>query len=153
MHLTYTESRKQWKRMSNWLQKCKRFIKKWMRRSNRRQSNNYRWSRNWRKESISFLWSQYFNQALSLSETWSFLIQKLSYMFLMISLNSQTFEKHCMKTILLLKIQKFQFWVIKMWLYELQKKFYNLKIWFSAWTLLLILFYFLFLKRKTSTEI
>ena len=139
--------------MSSWLRKCKKFIKRWTRRLKERQSSNYRWSKDWRKRSISFSWSQYFNQILSLSETWSFLIQKLLYMFSTISLSFQTFRKHCMKTISLLKVQKFQSWATEMWFYKQQKKFYSSRMWSSAWTLSSILSHFHFSKKKTSTEI
>ena len=77
--------------MSSWLWKCKKSAEKWMRKLERRQYNNYRWLKNWRKKSISFLWSQYFNQALFFQRSdyswfrnyytyfqWFFLILKLS---------------------------------------------------------------------------
>ena len=139
--------------MSSWLRKCKRFTERWTRRLKERQSNNYKWLKDWRKKSTSYLWSQYFNQALFFSETWSFLIQKLSYMFSMISFSSQTFRKYHAETISSLEVQKFQSWAMKMWLYEQQKKFYDSRMWSSAWTLSSISSHFLFSKRKTSIKI
>ena len=139
--------------MRSWLWKCRRFAERWMRRLKRRQSSNYRWSKDWRKRSISFSWSQYFNQTLSLSETWSFLIQELLYMFSTISLGSQTFGKHRAETTSSPEVRKFQSWATEMWPYEQQKESYGSRMWPSARTLPPISSHFPFSKRKISTGI